>query len=70
MILLAVVAASPGTIRMEGTYIMPKIPSGNIIRYRNPAILAVFLFVFIFFSFLTIPRLVKSHAYIVAAKWY
>jgi len=42
MILLAVVAASPGTIK-EGTCIMPKRANGTIIRYRNPAILAVFL---------------------------
>jgi hypothetical protein len=40
MILLTVVAASPGTIRVEGTYIMPKIANGAITRYRNPATLA------------------------------
>jgi len=47
MILLTVIAASPGTIREE-THIMPKRPSGIIIRYRNPANLAVLLIEFIF----------------------
>ena len=42
MILLAVIAASPGTINLKGTYRAPKIPSGTTIRYRNPATLAVF----------------------------
>ena len=41
MILLAVVAASPDTIRLEGTYIKVKIPSGTVNRYRIPASLAM-----------------------------
>jgi hypothetical protein len=40
MILLAVVAASPGTTRREETYSVKK-PNGRRSRYRNPAILAV-----------------------------
>jgi len=43
MILLAVIAASPGTIIMEGIYNMPKNPNGAISRYRNPATLAILL---------------------------
>jgi hypothetical protein len=41
MILLAVVAASPDTIRLEGTYRKVKTPSGTVNRYRNPASLAI-----------------------------
>jgi hypothetical protein len=40
MRLLAVAAASPDTISLEGTY-MAKIPSGTTNRYRNPASLAI-----------------------------
>src|SRR5215210_5664227 len=42
-ILLAVVAASPGTMRTEGTYTRPKAPNTATSRYRNPATLAVSL---------------------------
>ena len=43
IILLAVAAASPGTIKVEGMYIMLKAPVIVISRYSNPAIFAVFL---------------------------
>jgi hypothetical protein len=39
--LLAVVAASPGTISVEGTYTMLKGAKRAIRRYRIPATLAV-----------------------------
>jgi hypothetical protein len=47
--LLAVAVASPGTISVEGTYIMQKGPAMSIIRNRTPVILAVFLIEFAFF---------------------
>src|SRR5215210_5019645 len=50
-ILLAVVAASPGTMNMEEMYRMLKVASRAINRYRNPASLAVFWIEFILRSF-------------------
>jgi hypothetical protein len=44
MILMAVDVASPGTIILEDTYIIPNPPVIAIIRYNNPAILAFFFF--------------------------
>jgi hypothetical protein len=41
MILWAVAAASPDTIRLEGMYRKLKTPSGTVNRYRNPASLAI-----------------------------
>jgi hypothetical protein len=41
MILLAVVAASPGTTSLGRTYIRANIPKTITMRYRKPAILAV-----------------------------
>jgi len=38
---LAVVAASPATMSLDGTYKEPKIPRGTTNRYRNPATLAI-----------------------------
>jgi len=41
MILWVVAAASPDTIRLEGTYNNVKTPSGTVNRYRDPASLAI-----------------------------
>ena len=52
MILFAVAAASPGTVRLSRTKKLEKIPVINMIRYPNPATLASFLFESIFSPFL------------------
>ena len=41
MILWVVAAASPDKIRLDGTYIKVKTPSGTVNRYRNPATLTM-----------------------------
>jgi hypothetical protein len=51
MTLLAVVAASPGTMRVEGRYKMLKGDSTAINSIRNPASLALFLIEVIALSF-------------------
>jgi hypothetical protein len=43
MMLLAVAVASPGTMRLEPTKKYAKGATNSIIRYKNPAALAVFL---------------------------
>src|SRR5260370_17909923 len=55
IILLAVAVASPGTIKAEGTYMMPKAPGIPINRYSSPATLAVFLV-----EFMSSPQLLVA----------